>query len=102
MGHRYGSGGCHAAAIPPVHLGAGEMSLALANRRERLCFPSAGSLRLVVKTLVCALTTLLFLAGSIGVFPKTADAQTPTTGAPPVSDLPILGIAQVTNKVSDL
>ncbi len=46
---------------------------------------------------------LLLLAGAIGVFRPTADAQTPVPATAPVaSDLPILGIAQVTNKVSDL
>jgi catechol 2,3-dioxygenase-like lactoylglutathione lyase family enzyme len=46
----------------------------------------------------CARMALLLLAGAIGVSRNTADAQPPTA----VSDLPIVGIAQVTNKVSDL
>src|SRR6478672_6726580 len=56
-----------------------------------------------LKIVVAAIVTLLFLQGVIGVFLNTADAQTPTPTTPSaVSDLPILGIAQVTNKVSDL
>ena len=53
-------------------------------------------------SLSCAhsLSCLLFLAGSIGVLSNSASAQNSTPGAG--SDLPILGIAQVTNKVSDL
>ena len=56
-----------------------------------------------MKTIVCATMALLLVGGAIIVFQSTADAQTPTPPAPlAVSDLPILGIAQVTNKVSDL
>jgi catechol 2,3-dioxygenase-like lactoylglutathione lyase family enzyme len=52
---------------------------------------------------VCAMTTLLFLTGATAFFQNTAHAQAARTAAPVVaSDLPILGIAQVTNKVSDL
>jgi lactoylglutathione lyase len=45
---------------------------------------------------------LLLLPGAPGVFQNTAAGQATTPGAPAVSDLPILGIAQVTNRVSDL
>ena len=50
---------------------------------------------------VCAMTTLLLLTGAIAFFQNTAHAQAPRP-AVVTSDLPILGIAQVTNKVSDL
>ena len=56
-----------------------------------------------LKIVVSAMVTLLCLPDANGVFLKTADAQTATPTTPSaVSDLPILGIAQVTNKVSDL
>jgi len=65
------------------------MSSAPTNQKKRVFLPCARSL-----------SCFLFLAGSIGVFSNTADAQNSTPAAG--SDLPILGIAQVTNKVSDL
>jgi len=65
------------------------MSSAPTNQKKRVFLPCARSL-----------SCFLFLAGSIGVFSNTADAQNSTPA--PGSDLPILGIAQVTNKVSDL
>lgn len=56
-----------------------------------------------MKVAVRTMIAVLLVSGATGVFCNTADAQTPAPAAPTaVSDLPILGIAQVTNKVSNL
>jgi catechol 2,3-dioxygenase-like lactoylglutathione lyase family enzyme len=56
-----------------------------------------------MKIVVRTITALVLVAGATSMFRNMADAQTPAPATPAaVSDLPILGIAQVTNKVSNL
>jgi catechol 2,3-dioxygenase-like lactoylglutathione lyase family enzyme len=55
-----------------------------------------------MKVAVGAISTVVLLGVAVGIFQNAVRAQAPTAAPVAVSDLPIAGIAHVTNRVSDL